>query len=98
MRPLHLPLAVFLICISAFTASSQPQQQRSDPPDVGTGPSSKAPWEMSYETPKSPETTNARGETTTSTTSTTSPHSKTMDEAGSDRRENSKATKGGPEE
>jgi hypothetical protein len=95
MRPLHLPLAVFLICISAFTASSQPQQQRSDPPDVGTGPSSKAPGEMSYETPKSPETTNARGETTTSTTW---PHSKTMDEAGSDRRENSKATKGGPEE
>jgi hypothetical protein len=97
MRPLHSPLAVFLICISAFAASSQPQQQRSDPADVGTGPSSRAPGEMSYEAPKSPETTNARGETTTST-GASAPHSKTMDEAGSDRREDSKATKGGPEE
>ena len=94
---LHLPLAVFLIGISAFAASSQPQQPRSDPPDVGTGPSSKAPGEMSYETPKSPETTNARGETTTSA-GTSAPHSKKVDEAGSDRREDSKATKGGPEE
>jgi hypothetical protein len=97
MRPLHWSLAFFLICISAFAASSQPQQQRSDPADVGTGPSSRAPGEMSYEAPKSPETTNARGETTISTDAS-APHSKTMGETGSDRREDSKATKGGPEE
>jgi len=30
MRQLHWSLAFFLICISAFAASSQPQQQRSD--------------------------------------------------------------------
>jgi hypothetical protein len=35
---LLLPLAVFLICISAFAASSEAQQQRSDPADVGTVP------------------------------------------------------------
>jgi hypothetical protein len=34
---LLLPLAVFLICISAFAASSEAQQQRSDPAD-GTVP------------------------------------------------------------
>jgi hypothetical protein len=96
MRPL-LPLVLFLICINAFAASSEPQEPRSDPADVGTGPSSRAPGEMSYEAPKSPETTNARGETTTSS-GASEPHSKSAGEAGSDRREDSKASKGGPEE
>jgi|EndMetStandDraft_8_1072994.scaffolds.fasta_scaffold458791_1 hypothetical protein len=97
MRPLHPLLALCLLCISVFPASSQSQQQRSDPADVGTGPSSKAPGEMSYEAPKSPATTNARGETTTSS-GASAPHSNTTGDAGSDRREDSKATKGGPEE
>jgi hypothetical protein len=97
MRLLRLALAVFLICIGAFAASSQSQQQRTDPPDVGTGPSSKAPGEMSYEAPKSPETTNARGETTTSS-GASAPQSKTTGEVTSDRREESQGTKGGPEE
>jgi hypothetical protein len=97
MRPLHSLLAVFLICNSIFPASAQSQPQRTDPPDVGTGPSSKAPGQMSYEAPKSPETTNARGETTTST-GASAPQSKTTGEATSDRREESQGTKGGPEE
>jgi hypothetical protein len=66
MRSLHWLFAVFLICISTFAASSQSQQPRSDPADVGTGPTSTAPGEMNYGAPKSPETTNARGETTSS--------------------------------
>jgi hypothetical protein len=99
MRPLHSLLAVFLICNSIFPASAQPQPQpqRTDPADVGTGPSSKAPGQMNYETPKSPETTNARGETTTSS-GASAPPSQTTGEATSDRREESKGTKGGPEE
>ena len=94
MRPLHWPLAVFLICISAFATSSQPQQQRGDPSDVGTGPSSRAPGEMSYGSPKSPETTNARGDSS----GASALHSKTIGETGSDRREDSKAKKEWPEE
>ena len=94
MRLLHSPLSIFLICMSAFAASAQ---QRTEPHDVGTGPSSKAPGEMSYEAPGSPETTNARGETTTSS-GASAPHSTTRGETGSDRREDSMATKGGPED
>jgi hypothetical protein len=96
MRPL-MPLVLFLICISALAASSEPQQPRTDPADVGTGSSSKAPGQINYETPKSPKATNARGETTTSS-GASAPHSKTTGEATSDRREESKGTKGGPEE
>jgi hypothetical protein len=97
MRLLHPLLAVFLICNRVFPAAAQPQPQRTDPPDVGAGPSSKAPGQMSYEAPKSPETTNARGETTTSS-GASAPQSKTTGEATSDRREQSQGTKGGPEE
>jgi hypothetical protein len=98
MRPLHPLLALCLLCVSVVPASSQSRQPRSDPADVGTGPSSKAPGEMSYEAPKSPATTNARGETTTSS-GASAPHSNaSKGDAGADRREDSKATKGGPEE
>ena len=79
---LLLPLAVFLICIRAFAASSEAQQQRSDPADVGTVPVRGLLGDELRGAQIPPRRRTPEAKRTTST-GASAPHSKTMEEAGS---------------